>query len=153
MKPVQQPWFSTERIRDDLFCITEPRYTRENRANLWLVKGRDADMLIDTGLGVSSLKQYLADQLDKPLKVVASHVHFDHSGGCHEFDEVYIHAHEHDALRHGDQDLILSAPRLGFVPDRDFEAVPYEQSKWGIPKHFCRFGGHYSTLFYSALST
>jgi hypothetical protein len=65
VKAVQQPWFQTERIRDDLYCITEPHYTRENRANLWLIKGRD------TGLGVSSLKLYLADLLDKPLKVVA----------------------------------------------------------------------------------
>ena len=126
MKPVREPWFSTERIRDGLFCITEPWYTPVNRANLWLIRGRDADLLIDTGLGVSSLKSYLADVLDKPLKVVASHVHFDHSGGCHEFDEVYIHANEHEALCRGDARLILSDPALGFIPDDDFEALPYE---------------------------
>jgi glyoxylase-like metal-dependent hydrolase (beta-lactamase superfamily II) len=126
VKPVRQPWFETQRIRDGLYCITEPHYTRENRANLWLIRGRDADMLIDTGLGVSSLKLYLADLLDKPLKVVASHVHFDHSGGCHEFDEVYIHANEHGALCAGDQRLILSDPELGFIPECDFESIPYE---------------------------
>jgi len=126
MKPVHQPWFETQRIRDDLYCITEPLYTWENRANLWLVKGRDADLLIDTGLGVSSLKLYLADLLDKPLKVVASHVHFDHSGGCHEFEQVYIHKNEHQALCSGDQRMILSAPQFGFVPDSDFEALPYQ---------------------------
>jgi glyoxylase-like metal-dependent hydrolase (beta-lactamase superfamily II) len=126
MKPVRQPWFETQRIRSDLYCITEPLYTWENRANLWLIKGRDADLLIDTGLGVSSLKLYLADLLDKPLKVVASHVHFDHSGSCHEFDKVYIHQNEHLALCSGDQDLILSAPGYGFVPDSDFEALPYQ---------------------------
>jgi glyoxylase-like metal-dependent hydrolase (beta-lactamase superfamily II) len=126
MKVVQQPWFETQRHGDDLYCITEPFYTWENRANLWLVKGRDADLLIDTGLGVSSLKLYLADLLDKPLKVVASHVHFDHSGGCHEFEQVYIHRNEHRALCRGDQQLILSAPRFGFVPDSDFEALPYQ---------------------------
>ena len=126
MKPVYQPWFETERIRDGLYCITEPRYTWENRANLWLIKGRDSDLLIDTGLGVSSLKLYLAELLDKPLKVVASHVHFDHSGGCHEFDDIYIHENEHHALCHGDQGLILSSPRFGFVADRDFESLPYQ---------------------------
>src|SRR6056300_1378913 len=126
MKNLQQPWFETERIGADLYCITEPFYTWENRANLWLIKGRDADLLIDTGLGVSSLKRHLAGLLDKPLKVVASHVHFDHSGGCHEFDEVYIHQNEHEALRSGDQHLILSAPRYGFVPDSYFDAIPYQ---------------------------
>ncbi len=126
MKAVIQTWYQTQRIRDDLYCITEPHYTWENRANLWLIKGRDADLLIDTGLGVSSLKLYLADLLDKPLKVVASHVHFDHSGGCHEFDQVYIHQNEHKALCEGDQQLILSTPEFRFVPDSDFEALPYQ---------------------------
>lgn len=126
MKNVQQPWFQSQRIRDDLYCITEPHYSWENRANLWLIKGRDSDLLIDTGLGVSSLKLYLSDLLDKPLKVVASHVHFDHSGGCHEFDQVFIHQNEHQALCSGDQRLILSAPEFGFVPDSDFDSIPYE---------------------------
>ena len=126
VKQVQQPWYQTERVRDDLYCITEPFYTWENRANLWLIKGRDADLLVDTGLGVSSLKLYLAELLDKPLKVVASHVHFDHSGNCHEFDQVYIHQNEHEALCKGDQQLILSAPEIGYVPDSDFESIPYQ---------------------------
>ena len=125
-KSVHQPWFRTDRIRDGLYCITEPYYTWVNRANLWLVKGRDADLLIDTGLGVSSLKLYLADLLDKPLKVVASHVHFDHSGSCHEFDNVFIHENEHAALCEGDQRSMLSTPELGWIPDSDFEALPYQ---------------------------
>lgn len=126
MKLVQQPWFQTDRIHDELYCITEPHYTWENRANLWLIKGRDSDLLIDTGLGVSSLKLYLSELLDKPLKVVASHVHFDHSGSCYEFEQVFIHQNEHQALCCGDQQLILSAPEIGFVPDSDFESIPYQ---------------------------
>lgn len=126
MKSVRQPWFQADRVQDDLYCITEPYYTWENRANLWLVKGRDSDLLIDTGLGVSSLKLYLSELLDKPLKVVASHVHFDHSGNCHEFEQVFIHQNELQALRSGDPRLILSAPELGFVPDSDFESIPYQ---------------------------
>jgi len=125
-KTVAESWFHIDRITDGLYRITEPHYTWENRANIWLVKGRDADMLVDTGMGVSSLKLYLADVLDKPLKVVASHVHFDHSAGCHEFDDVYIHANEHQALIEGDPRLILSDPKLGFIPEKDFEQLPYE---------------------------
>lgn len=127
MKTVQQPWFQTDKIQDGLFCITEPHYTWKNRANIWFIRGRDSDLLIDTGLGVSSLKLYLADLSDKPLKVVASHVHFDHSGSCHEFDDVYIHQHEHPALCSGDSQLILSAPEMGFIPESDFDRIPYEE--------------------------
>ena len=125
MLQVAQNWFSHERIRDDLYLITEPHYHWFSRANIWLVRGRDADMLVDTGLGVSSLKTYLAQLLDKPLKVVASHVHFDHSGSCHEFEQVHIHANEHAALSSGDQDAMLATPKHNFVPQDDFEQLPY----------------------------
>ena len=126
MTQVADKWFTHERVHDDLYRITEPHYNWFNRANIWLVRGRDADMLVDTGLGVSSLKLYLSTLLDKPLKVVASHVHFDHSGSCHEFEQVFIHADEHQALLTGDQDLMLAAPVHGFVPQTDFESLPYD---------------------------
>ncbi|MEM7195263.1 MAG: MBL fold metallo-hydrolase [Pseudomonadota bacterium] len=124
MNQIVQPWFVTDRVRDGLYRISEPNYRLDYRANLWLVKGRYSDLLIDTGLGVSSLKSYLADILDKPLKVVLTHIHFDHSGGCHEFDDVSIHFHEHNALREGDQHRILSAPAVGFVSENDFSQLP-----------------------------
>lgn len=126
MNSVAGQWFAHDRVSNDLYLITEPHYSRINRANIWLIRGRDADMLVDTGLGVSSLKLYLSDLLDKPLKVIASHVHFDHSGSCHEFEQVFIHENEHSALRHGDQDLMLAAPVHGFIPQSDFESLPYE---------------------------
>ena len=43
-----------------------------------------------------------------------------------EFDDVYIHQNEHQALCKGDQQLMLSAPEIGFVPDSDFERLPYQ---------------------------
>ena len=126
MSTIAAAWFKHERLHDDLFLISEPHYHWWNRANIWLVRGRDSDMLVDTGLGVSSLKLHLTDLLDKPLKVVASHVHFDHSGSCHEFDQVFIHENEHEALCTGDQDLMLAAPWHDFVPQKDFDLLPYE---------------------------
>ncbi len=125
-KPIASSWYHRERIRDDLYLITEPHYTWENRANLWLILGQDANLLIDAGLGVSSLKLHLADVLDKPLKVVASHVHFDHCGCCHEFDEVFIHEAEHRALCEGDQRLMLADPSFNYTPIEDFHSLPYE---------------------------
>jgi glyoxylase-like metal-dependent hydrolase (beta-lactamase superfamily II) len=126
MSAVAEHWFQHDRIHDDLFLITEPHYHWFSRANIWLIRGRDADLLVDTGLGVSSLKLYLAKLLDKPLKVVASHVHFDHAGSCHEFEQVYIHEDEHNALSSGNQDLMLSLPQYDFVRQDDFEQLPYE---------------------------
>jgi glyoxylase-like metal-dependent hydrolase (beta-lactamase superfamily II) len=122
---VEQSWYQTDRIRDDLFCITEAHYAPTMRANIWLIKGRDAYLMIDTGLGLSSLKSYVADVIDKPLKVIASHVHFDHSGCCHEFDDVYIHENELHALRSGNQRQMMSTPDFGWIQLEDFSQLPY----------------------------
>ncbi len=85
-KQVCDRWFATQRIEEGLYLITEPHYYWYNRANLWLIKGRDRDLLIDTGLGVASLRHHISALIDKPLLAIASHIHFDHAGGIHEFD-------------------------------------------------------------------
>lgn len=124
-KSICKQWFSTQRLRDDLYLITEPHYYWYNRANLWLIKGQTQDLLIDTGLGVSSLRQYIASLMDKPLLAIASHVHFDHAGGMHEFDERAIHAAEAKALRTGDDYEALCSLEQGWVHEDHFEQWPY----------------------------
>lgn len=124
-KPVSEQWFSTQKISDNLYLISEPYYYWWNRANIWLIKGRDRDLLIDTGLGVSSLRQYLASLIDKPLLAIASHIHFDHAGGIHEFEHRAIHAAEAEALRTGDDYEALCTPAQGWVLEEHFEQLPY----------------------------
>ncbi len=124
-KPVCDRWFATQQINSGLYCIGEQHYWEWNRANLWLIKGQKQDLLIDTGLGVASLRQHLASLLDKPLLAIASHVHFDHAGGLHEFDHRAIHAAEAEALRTGDNHMALCDPKFGWVLDEHFEQLPY----------------------------
>ena len=128
-KSVCQQWFATQKINDGLYLITEPHYYWWNRANLWLIKGRDRDLLIDTGLGVASLRQHIANLLDKPLLAIASHIHFDHAGGLYEFDQRAIHAAEADALRTGDDYAALCEPEQGFVLDAHFDQLPNTKFK------------------------
>lgn len=126
-KPVCEHWFSTQRIHDHLYLITEPHYYWYNRANLWLIKGQTQDLLIDTGLGVSSLRQYIASLIDKPLLAIASHVHFDHAGGLYEFEQRAIHAAEADALRIGDDYEALCSPEQGWVHEDHFAQWPHAE--------------------------
>lgn len=123
--PANDSWFSTQRIHDGLYLITEHHYYWWNRANLWLIKGQHQDLLIDTGLGVASLRHYIAGLLDKPLLAIASHIHFDHAGGLYEFDHRAIHAAEAEALRCGDNHEALCTPELGWVQPEHFEQEPY----------------------------
>lgn len=91
MLPIANHWYDTKKVSDDLTLIFEPHVHPFLRCNIWHLKGRDRDLLIDTGLGVSSLKDAIASTLDKPVIALATHIHFDHVGCLHEFDHRYMH--------------------------------------------------------------
>lgn len=68
------------------------------RCNIWHVRGRDFDLVIDTGMGLSPLKDWIIARADHPVKAVVTHCHFDHAGGLHEFGCRLGHRHEADIL-------------------------------------------------------
>ena len=50
------------------------------QANVWLVRGRDRDLLIDSGLGIASLRSALAALALRDPVLVLTHAHLDHMG-------------------------------------------------------------------------
>ncbi len=48
-------WFERTRIDDDITLLWEPHVDRLGRCNIWHVRGRDRDLLVDSGMGISSL--------------------------------------------------------------------------------------------------
>ena len=96
---VAVPWFARDEIDEGILRITEPHVDPFLRANLYLVRGRERDLLVDTGLGLASLRKELTGLFDRPVVAVATHRHFDHTGGLHEFDEVVVHRDDAEAVR------------------------------------------------------
>ncbi len=91
MLPVAQRWFERTRVDDAITLLWEPHVVASVRCNIWHVRGRDRDLVIDTGMGVGSLVDELGELLDKPVAAVATHGHDDHIGGHHEFADVLAH--------------------------------------------------------------
>ena len=91
-------WFERTSLGDGLTLLTEPHVHELLRCNIWHVRGRDRDLLIDTGLGVASLAAAATDLFDASILAVATHAHMDHVGGLHEFDARAIHASEAEDL-------------------------------------------------------
>lgn len=119
---VADHWFEHRAIDDGLTLIWEPYVTSLVRYNIWHVRGRDRDMLVDTGMGMGSLKGAISHMLDKPVLAVASHCHFDHIGSHHEFDERIVHAGDADILAAPTRDNTVIAP---FVDDITITALPH----------------------------
>jgi len=97
---VNDRWFERRRIDDDITMLWEPHVVPLMRCNIWHVKGRDRDLIIDTGMGVVSLVDAMQDLLDKPVTAIATHGHPDHIGSHHEFDHVLAHPAEAAELEH-----------------------------------------------------
>lgn len=78
-------WFGKAKVDAATTMLTEPFVHDFVRANMWHLKGRDADLLVDTGMGIRPLAPEIDTPPGKPLIVVATHIHLDHVGSLHEF--------------------------------------------------------------------
>lgn len=61
---------------------------------MYLIEGKDKAVLIDTGLGVGNIKEYVEQLTSLPYIVILSHGHLDHVGGASLFDSVYINQND-----------------------------------------------------------
>ncbi|MDQ0419655.1 glyoxylase-like metal-dependent hydrolase (beta-lactamase superfamily II) [Peteryoungia aggregata LMG 23059] len=125
MKPRMHPenWYSVRRLDDDVTYICEPHIQEFYRCNIWHVRGRDRDMLIDSGMGVVSLREWVPLVTERDLIAVASHTHFDHIGCHHEFECRAVHSAEADLLANPTRENTLAEP---YVSDDIFDALPPE---------------------------
>ena len=120
--PIADTWFETRRYSGDITQIFEPHVIPDIHCNIWHVRGRDHDLLLDTGMGVVSLRKHVALVTEKPVFCVASHSHFDHVGSNHEFDERLMHAAEADILTTPTRDNTVTS---NYVTADIFTAAPY----------------------------
>jgi glyoxylase-like metal-dependent hydrolase (beta-lactamase superfamily II) len=95
-----ETWYESRGVGDGITWIFEPHIKEYYRCNIWHVRGRDRDLLIDSGMGVVSLRRQIPLLSGRPILAVASHTHFDHIGTHHEFAERAVHPDEADILAH-----------------------------------------------------
>jgi len=116
-----QDWYRVRRLDEGVTLIDEPFVKPFYRCNLWHVRGRDRDLLVDSGMGVVSLRRWVPLVSEKPLLAVASHTHFDHVGSHHEFPERLVHAAEAAILARPTRAATLADP---YVDDDIFTRLP-----------------------------
>lgn len=116
-----EDWYRIERRADEVTHICEPHIEEFYRCNIWHVRGRDRDMLVDSGMGVVSLREWVPLVTERALTAVASHTHFDHIG-CHfEFADRCVHEAEAHILANPTNPATLADP---YVTDEIFTQLP-----------------------------
>ncbi|MEQ6889709.1 MBL fold metallo-hydrolase [Halomonas sp. CS7] len=126
-------WYRTTSLADQITLIDEPAIKPFYRCNIWHVRGRDRDLVVDFGLGAVPLRQQVARLAERDIVAVASHTHFDHIGAAHEFGCCHVHAAEADILAAPDHRRTLAE---SFLNDDMFDALPpapYAHAGYRIP--------------------
>ncbi|MCB1461318.1 MAG: MBL fold metallo-hydrolase [Nitratireductor sp.] len=108
MKAISEAdWYETIPFADGITLIHEPWMPSFFRCNMWHVRGREFDLLVDTGLGAFPLRRNVPLLGERPVICVSSHTHFDHIGMTAEFEERLVHPLEAAILADPRNDLTL----------------------------------------------
>jgi glyoxylase-like metal-dependent hydrolase (beta-lactamase superfamily II) len=146
--PVAERWFRDRDAGGGVTLLVEQHIDQLWESNVWHVRGRDRDLLVDTANGVGALRPAVVPLTSgRPLVAVATHGHFDHSGGLHEFDDRRCHPDDEADVREPfrlrlrredfDEEIVGMYAYYGYpVPELAVRAVPaadFDLAGWVTP--------------------
>jgi glyoxylase-like metal-dependent hydrolase (beta-lactamase superfamily II) len=88
-------WYTARPIGAKTWVINEPGIND----NMYLLEGADSTLLIDAGFGLGNLRDFVKTLSVKPLAVVSTHAHPDHTGGNYQFPLVHLGPGDLEAAR------------------------------------------------------
>lgn len=112
---LKDDWFTVEQIDDKTYAISELGHWE--KVHSFLLLGDLKAALIDTGLGIDSMKR-MTDQLTSlPIDVITTHVHSDHIGSHGEYSRIFVHEDEESWLMNGIVGLSIEQIRANTARD------------------------------------
>ena len=123
---IARTWYDICAVGDGITLITEPHVHPILRCNIWHVRGRERDLVIDSGLGIVPLREAAAEVFENAITAVATHAHLDHVGALHEFNERLVHPLEAGMLAEGNDSTSLRPGDRGEAFVRLLEEAGYE---------------------------
>lgn len=127
-----EDWYRIRPQADGITWIDEPHIQEFYRCNIWHVRGRDRDMLVDSGMGVVSLREWVPLVTERPLDAVASHTHFDHIGCHHEFPCRLCHAAEAEILAHATRENTFAGKYVADDIFHQLPPAPYQSARYTV---------------------
>ncbi len=118
-------WFKIKEIEAGTWGIQEPYHFEEVVS--YLIVSEAQALLIDTGLGISNIREVVEEITPNPVLVVNTHSHYDHVGDNHRFKKIAIHKDEARLLERGhnpntlrdlvEPEMFKRSPPKGFSPE------------------------------------
>jgi hydroxyacylglutathione hydrolase len=137
-------WFALENVAPGVHAIGEPRFHQINWN--YLIEGQHTALLFDTGPAVRDISEVVRSLTKLPLITMPSHLHFDHTGNLHRFENIaladlpVLRACMRDGLLHATDDLFR-----GFLEGMVWKPVKISQW-WSIGKRIDLGSRHLEVL-------
>lgn len=106
---IKDSWFFVQKIDSVTFAISE--HGHREKVHSFLLLGETESVLIDTGQGIDNIKRVTDQLTDLPIRVLTTHVHYDHIGSHGEFDRIYVHKNDADWLINGTEGISVESIR------------------------------------------
>jgi hypothetical protein len=83
--PIATSWYRRLDLDQGVTRFWEPHVHPLEQANFWHIRGRDRDLVVDSGMGIVPLRDSFPDLFrDREIIALATHTHIDHIGAIHE---------------------------------------------------------------------
>jgi glyoxylase-like metal-dependent hydrolase (beta-lactamase superfamily II) len=120
-QPVAEFWFALRPIANDIVWLREIHVDPYAVGDIWLVRGSETDLVIDTGSGIVPLAPVIDAISDRPVLAVALNHFYDHAGGWWGFGDRACHPLDAAALRDPTEETSLVSQ---YLTDKSLTALP-----------------------------
>lgn len=110
-----------------VFHIYYDAHSKGASAWMHLIVGQERALLIDTAFGIGDLRGLVETLTDKPVDVVNTHFHGDHSAGNGQFETVFIHKYDIPYLEMSEKAENRLLPAPGTYREEDI--IPLRSAK------------------------
>lgn len=132
-KPVAEFWYAIQPQDDEIVRFSEIYVDPYAVGDIWLVRGSQRDLVVDTGSGIVPPAPVVAAVAGNPILAVALNCYYDHAGGWHSFADRACHALDAPALRNPTEEnaqvsQYLTEQRLFALPRPGYAAADYRMA-------------------------
>lgn len=110
-----------------VFHIYYDAHSKGASAWMHLIVGQERALLIDTAFGIGDLRGLVETLTDKPVDVVNTHFHGDHSAGNGQFETIFIHKYDIPYLEMSEKAENRLLPAPGTYREEDI--IPLRSAK------------------------
>jgi len=117
------PFVHIEQLADNLWVL------EEMGSNIFIVKGEEKVLIVDTAYGLTDLKSVVRDLCgEMPIVVINSHGHGDHNSGNNQFDCVHVGRFD-EPNSHKEYDQAGKDRMVAFMGSK-LEGYPFDADAW-----------------------